>query len=850
MGESLEQLRAELRGRYTLLRQVGAGGMALVYLAKDERHARLVALKVLRTEIGATIGPQRFLREIQIVSQLSCPRILPLYESGSAGDQLYYVMPFVDGCSLRDALNQRTFLPLDETLQIAADVAEALDFAHSHGIVHRDIKPENILLAEPGHAVVADFGIARAIDAAVDSITTGSLVIGTPAYMSPEQGSGARNIDGRSDVYSLGCVVYEMLAGGVPFTGATPAAIQARKVAEPVPAVRTIRPAVPTEIDEVLRRALAVVPADRFATAGEFVRALHNPPRPHSHRVMRVGLVTGMLVILAGLGTLALRRWNAPATGPPSRLVVAEFVNRTGDRSLDPVGFMATDWLTEGLQRLSSLSVVPLPAALEAARHHRALAESTGGVLSRLRDETGADIVVTGAYYRTGDTLTFQAQISDAKLGKLLTAIGPVGAPAQNPVLGLKELRTRAMGFVATAMDEKVASSAGLDASPPTYEAYQEFSRGMLSYAGSDFPDATQRLLHAFALDSTYPTPLLFASISLSNQGRFEEADSVAHLLAVYRKDLNPFHQDWLDYRLAFLAGDRPAALAAVRRLASRAPGTKATYNHAVEALENGQVDEAIRALKSLSPDRGSMRGWIAYWEVLGDAYHLKGDYRAEVAAGQEARSRYPRRAFALLPSVRALAALGRDAEVEQLLKQAALLEPDPARTNPGVLANEAGEEALAHGREEAARAYFELAASWYAARVKARGANRSDSLAFANLMYALSEWHGALALLSSASGPDALGLRGRIAARTARPAAAREAIAQLASDRTPYQFGGPSVEQARISALLGDTAAALDALQTAFRKGRVYDLWIHRTTEFAGLRTNQRFQDLVRLKR
>src|SRR5437867_4482318 len=213
VANTFAQLQAALADRYGLERELGHGGTATVYLARDLRHGRPVAIKVLRPEIAAALGPERFLREIQIAAQLAHPHILPLHDSGAAGAFLYYVMPYVEGESLRDRLEREGQLPVEQAVQIAREVADALSYAHGNDVVHRDIKPENILF-EAGHAVVSDFGIARAITAtAGDTLTETGIVIGTPAYMSPEQASGTGPIDGRSDVYSLGCVLYEMLAG-------------------------------------------------------------------------------------------------------------------------------------------------------------------------------------------------------------------------------------------------------------------------------------------------------------------------------------------------------------------------------------------------------------------------------------------------------------------------------------------------------------------------------------------------------------------------------------------------------------------------------------------------------------
>lgn len=273
MSTPPQDLVAALADRYVIMRELGAGGMATVYLAQDLKHGRDVAIKVLRPELGAALGAERFLREIATTANLRHPNILPLFDSGAAGGQLFYVMPFIEGETLRDRMEREKQLPLDDALQIAREVAEALGYAHARGVVHRDVKPENVLL-ESGHAVVADFGIARAVDAASGpQLTETGLAIGTPAYMSPEQ-AVAEVVDARSDLYSLGAVLYEMLAGEPPYTGPTAQAVFAKRLMDPVPRVTTLRETVPPHVEHLLQRALAKSPADRMSTAAEFVRGL------------------------------------------------------------------------------------------------------------------------------------------------------------------------------------------------------------------------------------------------------------------------------------------------------------------------------------------------------------------------------------------------------------------------------------------------------------------------------------------------------------------------------------------------------------------------------------------------
>ena len=276
MADLFERVKAALADRYTIELEIGRGGMATVYLSEDVKHRRKVAVKVLRPELAASIGVDRFLREIEIAAHLTHPNILPLFDSGQVDGFLYSVTPFVEGETLRARLDREKHLPIPEAVQIAQEVADALEHAHTRGIIHRDIKPENILL-EAGHAVVADFGIAKAVsDAGGEKLTETGIAIGTPAYMSPEQGS-AEEVDGRSDIYSLGCVLYEMLGAEPPHTGPSASAIIAKKLAEPVPSVRVVRETVPEALDGLLTKALARVPADRFATANDLLAALRAP---------------------------------------------------------------------------------------------------------------------------------------------------------------------------------------------------------------------------------------------------------------------------------------------------------------------------------------------------------------------------------------------------------------------------------------------------------------------------------------------------------------------------------------------------------------------------------------------
>ena len=429
MPELPELLAAEFADRYRLERQIGEGGMALVYLAEDLRHRRKVAVKVLRPELCASIGHERFLREIEIVAGLRHPHILPLYDSGEAEGILYYVMPLVEGETLRARIERERQLPIEDALRFAREVADALSYAHARGVVHRDIKPENILI-EADHAVVADFGIAKAVAAAgrQTTLTRTGTSIGTPAYMSPEQAAGDADIDGRSDLYSLACVLYEMLAGNPPFTGATTESLVRQHLVAPPPPVTQFRPAVPAAVSDALMRALAKAPADRFNPVGQFSAALaqsthaspaaSTAPIPAARRPVRRLAAIGLafaLVVAAVAWLLASRTsfGSAAATGERS-VAVLPFENISGDTSVVPLLLGVHAEMVTQLTKIAGLKVASRTSALE----YRDSEKSDRDIASEL----GVVTLLRGTIQRSGDKVRFSVALADAPQGKELWA--------------------------------------------------------------------------------------------------------------------------------------------------------------------------------------------------------------------------------------------------------------------------------------------------------------------------------------------------------------------------------------------------------------------------------------------
>ena len=461
MIDVLDVLRETLAPRYAVERLIGVGGMARVYLATEQRPRRRVAIKVMDPELSNRLSRERFIREVEVSSRLSHPHIVPVLaadecridtDRGGGAGLCYYVMPYVEGESLRQRLLRETRLPLDDALQIAGDVADALSYAHGQGVVHRDIKPENILLSR-GHALVADFGVARALSAAGGTtLTAVGQPIGSPAYMSPEQLAGSGTVDARSDIYSLGCVLYEMLMGEPPLLDLAGASSQDRRSLDA--ALR--RQGVPTGLGRAVRsaisRALAPLAHDRFPNVGEFAAAL--PTTSHqargSGRVKRprrrrwLGLLAVASLAVAGaVGWVLVRPTPAPPASPahPRRVVVAVLENHTGDATLESLGHMAADWITQGIAQTTRLEVVPSTGDF-ATRQRR---DETGGHvdLERIWRESGAATVVAGAYYRARDSIQFQVQIIEAASGHVIRALDPVAGHVGSPLGAVEILRQR-----------------------------------------------------------------------------------------------------------------------------------------------------------------------------------------------------------------------------------------------------------------------------------------------------------------------------------------------------------------------------------------------------------------------
>ncbi len=524
-----------LQDRYTIERELGRGGMATVYLARDLRHKRSVALKVLHPELAHALGPERFQREIETAAGLQHPHILTVLDSGESAGQLWFTMPFVEGESLRDRLKRERQLAVEDALRIAAEAARALDYAHRHGVIHRDIKPENILLAEDGTTLVSDFGIARALGAGGDAarLTETGMAIGTPAYMSPEQATGERSLDARTDIYSLGTVLYEMLAGEPPFTGATAQAVIARRFLEPAPSVRAVRPSVPAAVDQAIQRALAPVAADRFASAAQFGQALQGqvatptgtptattvpsptigaPPPVRPRRRVPVLATTLGVGFLLGLGVLfAWRRSHAgsDSTGgsEPKALAVLPFEN---------LGDSADAYFADGLADAVRGKLTALPTLAVIARASSEPYRGTSKTPREIGRELGVRYLLTGTVrWAKRPDGTSRVQVSP-ELIEVADGEAPRSRwqqPFEAPLTDVFQMQADIAGQVASALDVALGSpQQQVLAQRPTASlaAYDAFLKGEAAAqsVGTNEPASLRRAIgfyeQAVALDSAF----------------------------------------------------------------------------------------------------------------------------------------------------------------------------------------------------------------------------------------------------------------------------------------------------------------------------------------------------------
>jgi len=582
IDDLLFQVQAALTGRYRIERQLGSGGMGVVYLATDERTGLKTALKVLRPSIGAAIGSERFLREIRIAAELAHPGVLPLHDSGEADGLLYFTMPYVDGLTLRELLERDGPLPLETALDLFGQIGAAIAHAHDHGIVHRDVKPENVLVAE-GKAVVADFGIARVLaQGGAERITSTGVALGTPAYMSPEQVSHD-GVDRRSDQYSLACVLYEMLGGAPPFPARDSRAVLARHLLDPVPPLRTVRPSVPAALDAVISRALAKQPADRWPSVPAFVDAVRSGARdaPLDSRLLRPTrlrwpILAGTLVLVSASSVLALRYFRrSGSSGLDGELIAVAPFAAAGVLPGGSTPVSMTRQLETRIGGVGGWHAIAAPGGADAGE-----TASRPGVARKAARSLGAGLVLTGQVSTVGDSISIDALLERTADGRVVARVDRFVTLGARLAAALDQV---ALTLLARASGEPDFRIAGVVARP--VEAVQEYLGGMARYRRGRYREAAAAFERALLRDSTFAIAGLMAYYA-NELGSQPERSPTGYLAAaahpdqlapedrmVFRALAGPrapgpsTHAEWLRAR-ARVADSLPNSLQAILTLA------------------------------------------------------------------------------------------------------------------------------------------------------------------------------------------------------------------------------------------------------------------------------------------
>ncbi len=623
MSDQMQRLQSAIGDRYRIECELGRGGMATVFLAEDLRHHRSVAIKVLDPDVASAVGAERFSREIESVARLTHPHVLPLHDSGEAGGLLYYVMPYVAGESLRHRIAREGPLPVDDALRLVREVADGLEFAHRAGLVHRDIKPENVLV-EAGHAVIADFGLARALDGpAPGRLTTVGSVVGTPAYMSPEQAAGGREVDARSDQYSLACMLYEMLAGVPPFVGPSPPLLIRQHLTVAPRPVTELRAAVPPAVSEAIARALAKVPADRHASVAEFAAALvadvpsgtgeparraalesattvemrdagvsaaPSAPRRHA-RSLPIAFALGAIVI-AAVAFFAWQRWGPARPAAPtakSWILVAEFEAPRDEPDLAPA---ARGLLSAALDESGIVMTVP-PDQVALALGQTGRPDSTR-VDARLARElayrNSIRSVLEGRIHRIGSGYQVVVRLSDSGTDSTLMSLDGTARDKDALVATLDALARRMRRQLGEDPDIVRATRGLVVAMTPSFEAYRRFE-AIERYVGEtgDYAGGLEMDRSALALDPDFAT--LYGEMAVSYQmiGRPDSAMWAVEQALARPQRLTDEQRLHFEARRALHKADYPRALELRGRQVQLYPnGPKAFSAYHERALVNG----------------------------------------------------------------------------------------------------------------------------------------------------------------------------------------------------------------------------------------------------------------------
>jgi serine/threonine protein kinase len=833
-------------GHYRIIEKIGAGGMGEVYLAEDTSLNRKVALKFLSPHLCQDADCRaRFKREAQAAAKLDHQNIVMVYEVGEHQGRPFFAMQHIEGQSLKEHASQHE-LSIPQVLEIGIQIAEGLQAAHEKGVTHRDIKPANVLIDSHGRARIVDFGLASV--AGVDHLTKTGSTLGTIGYMSPEQVRGEQ-VDQRTDVFSLGVILYELIAGRQPFRGDSNAATSRNILdIDPEPIAR-YKSGAGAELQRVISKSLAKDRKLRYQHADELaveLRQLLSPSASHQttrSRKTRL-IVTLAVVLLLAIVAVVFRPWqylHTPsdlATTKNKRVVIVPFRNQTGDASLDPVGKMVADWTAQSLLSTGLADVVP-PDVVPGFDMNKDVRE--------LAAAAKVGTVVLGSYYKTGDSIQFQSQVMNSE-GSLLQAIEPIYTIKTKVMDGVELVRQRILGALMFVLDKRI-EGAGLYSKPPTYDAYSQYMQGLELFEKKfDYAGSIPYFKKAFALDSTFVLPLVSACAAYINLGQFAQTDSLTRILERQRAELSPVRRAYLDATKAELAGDLMGVLVATRAAVEQAANPTWYYQLGFVAFRNNRIGEAIEAFKKVDHDRT----WAPYWSYLADCYHLLGDYEKAIEYAREGQRRFPKAFYHYVDELSSLAALHRSDELRKFIDELTTLR---GIGTPGGFRRAAAEELRAHGHEGEAMLLLDEAVRWY--EQVAPDSMESLRESYALTLYDARRWEKAKSVYEglfsasrdSVTGRGYLSYLGFIAARLGDRKQAMEISEWLKNLKVPYLRGGNTYERACIAAILGDKEKAVALLKESFLQGSSFSINVHRDFDFESLWNYSPFTEFLKPK-
>jgi tetratricopeptide (TPR) repeat protein len=718
-----------------------------------------------------------------------------------------------------------------------------------------------------GNARIMDFGIARSLRA--EGITDTGVVIGTAEYMSPEQVEG-KEVDQRSDIYSLGVIMYEMATGKVPFEGNIALSIALKHTTEKPKNPREINDQIPEDLSNVILKCMQKNKERRYQKVEELLSDLDKTEKDVSTRELAlparkplisknilkaINLKTTFVTALVLVALVVASRliFSPPELSlDPQRIVVAAFDNKTGDELLDSYGRVAADWITQALSRTDVVEVVPTTIALQSSNE---VGIKTSGLdsmdlLQALAEKTDVGTVVWGSYYLKDDILRFQTEITDSVKGKPIHSLEDVSGSRDSPMEVIETLRQRVLGTLVLYFDS-IPSKILRVSKPPLYDAYREHIVG-LEYFGKDYLQALHHFKLAAERDSEFLAPRTRIAIIYGTLGEYAKADAEFRFINKYRENLTLFEQNYLDWYMSRLEGNYDEALQYLRQAEKQAPSNiYVKYLIGLEALRNNNPQETVNIFTKKEPSEYVTDHEAGAWEfgVLAKARHMLGSYQLELEEIRQGQVNYPDRLELRVDEVRALAALGRIQEVRGVIEDSLNLK---SRTGtPGEVMLEAAQELRAHGYLAEAQEIASSAAEWYKNRTLDDTESEIYQSDLALVLYVAEQWEKAKVLFTELAGknPDNVaykGFLGRLAAREGDQKAVLKISGELQKIKLPYLFGYHTYCRACIASLLGESEQAVELLREAFTQGYAHGVYLHRDMDLEALREYPPFQELL----